>query len=103
MRVVVWDTKELACMDVEGTSDAFVKAFLEPKTAKETDCHYRCSTGNASFNYRLLYNVNAPQENYIFTVQCWDRDFFASNDLIGEVQLDLKSLFEDVIETGRTF
>ena len=31
----------------------------------------------------------------------WDRDFFASNDIIGEAQLDLKELFQDVIESGK--
>jgi hypothetical protein len=36
-------------------------------------------------------------------LQAWDRDFFTSNDLIGEVRLDLRPLFEDAIETGRTF
>ncbi len=42
-------------------------------------------------------------DNYNFVVQCWDRDFFASNDLIGECNLDLKPLIEDVIETNRSF
>jgi hypothetical protein len=33
----------------------------------------------------------------------WDRDFFCSNDLIGEVALDLKYLFNDVIDANGTF
>jgi hypothetical protein len=53
----------------------------------------------------MLFNVKAPQvretkDSYVITVSCWDRDFFASNDLIGEAQLDLKPIFDDVIETG---
>ena len=84
-------------------SDAFVRCFFDTKQAKETDTHYRCSTGQASFNYRLLFNMKAPADNYNFTIQAWDRDFFASNDLIGEACLDMKPLFIDVVETGRTF
>jgi Ca2+-dependent lipid-binding protein len=103
MRVVIWDTKELAAADWEGVSDAFVRCFFDTKQAKETDTHYRCGDGKASFNYRLLYDLKAPKEDYNFTVQVWDRDFFASNDLIGEVNLDLKHIFNDVIEAGRTF
>ena len=102
LRVVVWDTKEVINADIEGTSDVFIRTFFDSTKAKETDTHFRCQTGKASFNYRLLFTQAAPADNYNFTVQIWDRDFFASNDLIGEVNLDLKALFEDVIETGRS-
>jgi hypothetical protein len=29
-------------MDIEGTSDVFVKAYLYNKKALETDTHFRC-------------------------------------------------------------
>jgi len=29
-------------MDVEGTSDIFVRAWIEDKNKKETDTHWRC-------------------------------------------------------------
>ena len=50
--------------DIEGTSDVFIRSFFDTRDAKETDTHYRCTTGKASFNYRLLFNVKAPTENY---------------------------------------
>lgn len=55
VRLVIWDTKEVKCEDFEGTSDVFVKAHIDDKDKKETDTHYRCQNGKASFNYRLLY------------------------------------------------
>lgn len=86
VRVVVWDTKELKEMDIEGTSDVFIRSYFDSAESKDTDCHYRCKEGIASFNYRLLYNLSlpTPQDQYLFTLQAWDRDFFSSNDLIGE-------------------
>jgi len=42
--------------DLEGTSDVYVKAWIDKEDKKETDTHYRCQTGEASFNYRLLYD-----------------------------------------------
>lgn len=93
MRVVVWDTKDVVPADWEGVSDLFIRAYFDSKKAKETDTHYRCKDGKGSFNYRLVYNINAPVDDYNFTVQAWDRDFFASNDLIGEAQIDLKYIF----------
>lgn len=68
MRVVVWDTKDVVAADWEGVSDVFIRAFFDSKKAKETDTHYRCQNGKASFNYRLLYNMNAPADDYNFTV-----------------------------------
>lgn len=90
-------------MDIEGVSDVFVRAYFDSKQAKETDTHYRCKEGKASFNYRLLFPFTGPADSYLFTVQCFDRDFFSSNDLIGEAVLDLKGVFYDVIETGKSF
>jgi hypothetical protein len=59
--VSVYDTKNVPREDVEGTSDVFVKTFFGGGgDVKETDTHWRCTTGTASFNYRLLYDFKAP-------------------------------------------
>ena len=53
LRVVIWKTRELSMMDWEGTSDVYVRAFLDPEDDLVTDTHWRCHSGEASFNYRL--------------------------------------------------
>ena len=63
IRVAVFETKELKMMDVEGTTDGFIKAFFTPNNAKETDTHYRNQNGNCSFTYRLLYKFNHPAKS----------------------------------------
>ena len=102
VRVVVWDTEDVKVMDVEDVSDVFIKCHIDDKDKRETDCHYRCQEGKASFNYRLLYDIKAPRHDYKFTMQTWDRDLFKSNDFIGEVQIDLKPLFEDALVMKNT-
>jgi hypothetical protein len=83
-------------MDVEGTSDVYCRAFFDSREeVHETDTHYRCQNGKASFNYRLLYNLKHPRKDYKLTVQAYDRDFFKSNDIIGDVVIDLKNAFLD--------
>ena len=64
VRLVVWDTKEIKMMDDEGTSDVFIRTYFDSNNAKETDCHYRCQTGKASFNYRLLFTETYPRKDY---------------------------------------
>lgn len=58
VRVCVFETDELKMMDIEGTTDGFVKCFFEPDKAKETDTHFRNQDGRCSWNYRLLHKAN---------------------------------------------
>jgi hypothetical protein len=104
VRLVVYETRNISMMDIEGTSDVYAKAFFDPSDAKETDTHYRCTNGKASFNYRLLFNLSHPikdKNGYRLNLQLFDRDFFKSNDTIGEASIDLGPLMEDVALTKR--
>lgn len=56
VRIVVWDTKDLKMMDVEGTTDGFIVCDLN-EVKRETDTHFRNTDGHCSFNYRLLFRV----------------------------------------------
>lgn len=62
IRVCVLDTKNVPTEDIEGTSDVFMKVYIDDEDKKNTDTHYRCQNGEASFNYRLLFNVKAPRK-----------------------------------------
>jgi len=89
-------------MDAEGTSDVYGRAFFDSKEeVHETDTHYRCENGKASFNYRLIYHVKHPRKDYKMTLQLYDRDFFKSNDIIGDTMIDLKLPFLDASLSGR--
>jgi len=90
VRVVVWRTKDIQNMDDEGCSDVFIRAYFDPTNHINTDVHWRCSDGNASFNYRVLLPVNSSAHEHVLTVEAWDQDVFSSNDFIGSFSLDLK-------------
>lgn len=83
VRVVIWDTEELEMMDGEGTTDGFIRCFLNSDKSKDTDTHFRNSDGKCSWNYRLLFPVTYPTKDTKMTVQGYDLDLFKSNDLIG--------------------
>lgn len=101
MRVCIFDTKEIKMMDVEGTSDVFIRAFFDSRNALETDTHFRCQTGNASFNYRLIYKIEMPRKDYNFSVKAFDRDYYFKKENIGGNQIDLKQAFLDAQLTKR--
>lgn len=96
LRLSVFNTKDVPNVDAEGCSDVFIKAYIDDKNKKETDTHYRCKNGKASFNYRLVYNVKAPRKSYLLVMQAWDRDLFSENDYICEWTLDLDEIFANV-------
>lgn len=62
MRVCVLGCKGVPEADIEGTTDAYVKAFIDRNEVQETDTHYRCTDGEPNFNYRLKFSVKTPCE-----------------------------------------
>jgi hypothetical protein len=69
VRMVVWDTQDVIMADVEGTSDVYIRSFFDSKDDRETDTHFRCTTGKASFNYRLKWTINDQSKSgYTLTV-----------------------------------
>jgi hypothetical protein len=56
-RVVVWDSKKVIMMDVEDTSDGYVKCFFDTDK-KCTDTHWRNTDGKMSWNWRMLFGIN---------------------------------------------
>jgi len=74
------------------TNDLFVKAWIEGLKPQSTDVHWRCSTGKASWNWRMKFQLELPLKTPEFGrlhIQLWDKDLTKWNDIIGETQLDL--------------
>lgn len=86
-------------MDIEGTSDVYVRAFFDDNDDQTTDTHWRCQNGKASFNYRLLFPLKSQQQFYSLNIQAWDKDIIASDDLIGSVSLPIDYLVHDAVLT----
>lgn len=86
-------------MDAEGTSDVFIKGYFDKEEeVQETDTHYRNQDGKPDFQYRWIFKTEFPRPKNItkLTLEAFDRDFFKSNDMIGQATIDLADLMEDV-------
>lgn len=101
VRLIVWKTKDIEMMDFEGTSDVYVRSFLNPDKDKTTDTHYRNQDGNASFNWRNNFAVQSLEGDYVLTVQAWDWDLIGGDELIGECQFDITPLMDDAVITEK--
>jgi len=96
MRLIIYETYDMENMDVEDTSDIYVTAYINPKEKFQTDVHYRCSNGQASFNWRMLMPIELPRNNYDLTLQVFDSDLFSKDDYICGARLNLAQIINDV-------
>ena len=101
IRLCVYSTKDVKTFDVEGTSDIYIRAYLDSDDPQETDVHYRCQTGKGSFNWRMLFDCKFPRKRNYLNLQIWDKDFFSGNDYIADAAIDFSKIAEDVFQSGR--
>ena len=94
LRLIIWETEEMKMMDVEDTSDIYVTAFFDKNEKQSTDVHYRCQTGNASFNWRIVMQLDVPRINYRLNIHCYDKDIFSKDDFISGAIIDLSDLIK---------
>ena len=92
LRLIIWETEEMRMMDVEDTSDIYVTAFFDKNEKQSTDVHYRCQTGNASFNWRIVMQLDVPRINNRLNLHCYDKDIFSKDDYISGAIIDLSDL-----------
>ena len=101
MRFIVWKTRDIEMMDFEGTSDVYVRTFLDPDEDHLTDTHWRNTNGNANFNWRNLIKIKSQQDEYLLNIQTYDKDIFTSDEIIGSFAFDVQPIFEDAILTEK--
>jgi hypothetical protein len=97
VRVIVWGTRGVR-LDVAG-NDLFVRAQLHGDKEQETDTHWRCKDGNASFNWRMRFRALLPSKFPYLTIQLYDRDIAKYNDMISEAVLDLGKPFKRAMKS----
>jgi hypothetical protein len=96
MRLIIYETEEMENLDIEDTSDIYVMAYVDSGTKYQTDIHYRCSTGQGSFNWRMLIPIEFPRNKFDLTLQAFDKDILSKDDFICGARLNLSSILNDV-------
>ena len=99
LRLIVWEARDVAMKD-GGQSDVFIT--VKPRGDSEyekqsTDTHW-FSTGDAEFNWRMIWPVFLPERVPRLFMQVWDYDLIGANDAIGEAELNLKPIYEKALK-----
>ena len=96
MRLIIYETEGMENLDIEDTSDIYVLAFLDNGKKFQTDVHYRCSTGQGSFNWRMKIPVEFPRDKFDLTLQTFDNDILSRDDFICGARLNISQILNDV-------
>ena len=96
MRLIVYETEGMENLDIEDTSDIYVLAYLDNGKKFQTDVHYRCSTGQGSFNWRMKIPVEFPRDKFDLTLQTFDNDILSRDDFICGARLNIGQILNDV-------
>ena len=99
MRLIIYRGKGVDAMDWEGTSDVYVRSYVEDEFDCITDTHWRCQNGNPSWNWRNLIKVRSQQPSYKLTIKVMDKDLI-NDEEIGTFQLDVTPIVNDLIATN---
>ncbi|XP_051008619.1 fer-1-like protein 5 [Acomys russatus] len=120
LRCIIWSTAQVdlvrQTLSKEKMSDIYIKGWLFglEKDTQKTDVHYHSLTGTATFNWRFIFTLDylatervcvQSQKDYIWSldptsikfparliIQIWDNDFFAPDDFLGVLELDLSDM-----------
>ncbi|CAH0703240.1 unnamed protein product [Spodoptera exigua] len=113
LRVIIWDVQGLR-LDDHGkkVSDIYVRAWIDTiEQAQYTDVHYSSSSGEGSFNWRMIFHFHyhhaekklvrkekgpftEVEEHMppIFVVQVLDSDALSQDDFLASVSFNLNSM-----------
>jgi hypothetical protein len=118
LRVIIWKTANCVNKD-EGSSDLYVSCQLEgnEESKQNTDTHWKSEDGTGNFNYRMKFPLALPASSSLIKVsnlfpflhagitlsqiQIWDKDLVGSDDSLGEISLNLRSLMRKAFQTKK--
>ena len=84
--------------DFEDMSDPYVTCDFNNET-QETDTHYRSSSGEGNFNWRMIFPVKLPMKNPLITFKVYDRDLLSGNDYLASGSFSISDYLSEAFET----
>lgn len=97
--MIVWNCSGMPNNDIEDMSDLYIECTFNDIT-ESTDVHYRTSTGDGFFNWRMIFPLKMPIKNPMLTLKVFDKDIIASNDYLASTSFSIQHYLEEAYETS---
>ncbi|KYR01334.1 Phosphatidylserine decarboxylase proenzyme 2 precursor [Tieghemostelium lacteum] len=92
LQINVVEAKNLPAMDFNGKSDPYIECFHSAEKLFTSEIIKKSL--NPVWNHKHNIIIKKSQENYSLSFKLWDWDKASKNDFIGEVEIEIKKLFE---------
>ena len=95
IRLVIWDAEILGedLTDANDMNDVYITSYIDQKNQESTDIHFRC-TALASFNWRIVFQLDVPRVNNKLTLHCYDKDLLSRDTFMFGAEIDLSDLIK---------
>jgi len=108
-RLVIWTTSGIPLLQ-QGKTNVKIAVKLEcgeykgnPPALQETDVHMCCTTGNAVFNWRIVYpRIEMPTRSCTMDILCYDHNPEASDTVVGLISFDVQKYAEKVARDSKS-
>lgn len=103
LRVVLWNTRSVRFGDPKKRDDDVDQRVVvisnfdgvyNQDAVKQTDVAWISASGNAEWNYRMVWPVTLPAKVPRLKLQLWDENITSENEAIGECIYNLKPFFD---------
>ena len=106
IRIVCWRSMDVSYKNRRAL-DLVATFYMEGATDRKrsTDVHWRCKTGQGSWNYRIKLPLELPidsKEKSRLKVQLWNQALVRSSEIIGEQSINLYDWFLLAYRRGTT-
>lgn len=106
VRLVIWTTKGVKCVDGDHVDVKLGIELSSPQYNGEkysfpklqfTDVHLNSTTGDSVFNWRVVFpHIVMPTKSCTMEIQVMDANFIAGDTQIGAVSIDIRKYVEKV-------
>jgi hypothetical protein len=88
IRLVIWEVQDIPPSDIKKGESVFVGVSIDGFGSQHTDIHYNIQNGYASYNWRMVFKCDLPQESFKLKFKIFNKDMMSENEFLSGTNLN---------------